>query len=68
MVSRDVDVREDYWDMDTVTANERARRFIDDVLQIYADHGIRSVESEEVIEAAVANAARHAQALAQRRT
>jgi hypothetical protein len=55
--------------MDTVTATERARRFIDDILQrINAEHGMRSVESEDVIEAAVASAARHAQALDRWRT
>jgi hypothetical protein len=50
------------------TPEERAREFIDGVLRINAEHGMRSVESDGVIERAVANAARHAQALANRRT
>lgn len=40
------------------TATDRARQFIDDILKINAEHGMRSVESEAVIEAAVAHAAR----------
>lgn len=54
--------------MDADTAAERGRRFIDDIMRINAEHGMRSVESEDVIERAVANAARHAQTLANRRT
>ena len=45
-------------DSSKAVAIERAREFIDDVLKIYADHGIRSVESEGAYEAAVAKAAR----------
>jgi hypothetical protein len=39
-------------------AIERARKFIDDVLKINAEHGMRSVESEGAYEAAIAKAAR----------
>jgi len=41
-------------------ATERARQFIDDVLKINAEHGMRSVESEEAYDTAVAAAARTA--------
>jgi hypothetical protein len=41
-----------------VTPTDRAREFIDDVLKIHAEHGIRSVTSEDAYEAAVAHAAR----------
>jgi hypothetical protein len=41
-------------------ATERARQFIDDVLKINAEHGMRSVTSEGAYEAAVAAAARTA--------
>jgi hypothetical protein len=40
------------------TANDRAREFIDDVLRINAEHGMRSVESKDAYERAVVNAAR----------
>ena len=40
------------------TATDRARQFIDDVLKINAEHGMRSVTSEGAIDAAVAHAAR----------
>lgn len=40
--------------------NDRARQFIDDVLKINAEYGMRSVKSEDAYETAVANAARSA--------
>jgi hypothetical protein len=49
--------------MTTPTTAERARQFIDDVLAIYAEHGMRSVTSEGAYEVAVANAARQAERL-----
>jgi hypothetical protein len=39
-------------------ATERARQFIDDVLKINAEHGMRSVTSEGAYDSAVAHAAR----------
>lgn len=46
--------------MDTskVTPTDRARKFIDDVLKIHAEYGIRSVTSEGAYDTAVAHAAR----------
>jgi hypothetical protein len=41
-----------------VAALDRAREFIDDVLKINAEHGMRSVESDDAYEAAIAAAAR----------
>jgi hypothetical protein len=40
------------------TANDRARQFIDDVLKINAEYGMRSVESEGAYDTAVADATR----------
>jgi len=40
------------------TTADRARQFIDDVLKINAEHGMRSVESEGAYDTAVAHAAR----------
>lgn len=40
--------------------DRRAREFIGDVLRINAEHGMRSVEDEGVIEAAIEKAARWA--------
>jgi hypothetical protein len=48
-----------------LTANDRARQFIDDVLKINAEYGMRSVESEGAYEAAVADAARSARSYEQ---
>jgi hypothetical protein len=44
--------------------HDSARQFINDILRINAEHGMRSVEDEEVIEAAVAKVERWARALA----
>jgi hypothetical protein len=41
-----------------LTATDRARRYIDDVLKINAEHGMRSVQSEGAYDTAVADAAR----------
>ncbi|CPS05664.1 hypothetical protein [Mycobacteroides abscessus] len=41
-----------------LTATERARQFIDDVLKINAQHGMRSVQAEGAYDTAVADAAR----------
>jgi hypothetical protein len=39
-------------------ASECARQFIDDVLKINAEHGMRSVKSEGAYDTAIANATR----------
>lgn len=44
---------------------DRAREFIDDVLRINTEHGMRSVESPIVYEAAVTDTARQAATLRQ---
>lgn len=49
--------------MGTPLATERARHFIDDILAINAQYGMRSVTAEGAYEAAVANAARRAEQL-----
>jgi hypothetical protein len=41
-----------------LTATDRARQFIDDVLKINAEHGMRSVDSEGAYDTAIADAAR----------
>jgi hypothetical protein len=43
--------------------DRRAQEFINDILAINAEHGMRSVESEEEIDRAVANVARWARQL-----
>lgn len=41
-----------------LTPSDRARQFIDDVLKINAEYGMRSVQSEGAYDSAVADAAR----------
>lgn len=48
-----------------LTATDRARQFIDEVLKINAEYGMRSVEDEGAYEAAVADAARSARSYEQ---
>jgi hypothetical protein len=45
---------------DTSATEDRARDFIDDVLKINFDYGMRSVPGQEAYEAAVASATRWA--------
>lgn len=42
----------------TTTPTDRARQFIDDVLKINAEHGMRSVQTEGAYDSAVAEATR----------